>query len=65
MIKELILSILIFTIVFLVLTLSKYIFLAEIYYLKNVLSTLIITIFIMCTFEEIKPSILDIGLFIF
>ena len=37
MIKELI-----FIIVFLVLTFSDYIFLAEIYYLKNVFSTLII-----------------------
>ena len=50
MIKEFILSVLIFIIVFLVLKFSDYIFLAEIYYLKNVFSTLIITIFIMCIF---------------
>ena len=47
MIKELILSVLIFIIVFLVLKFSDYIFLAEIYYLKNVFSTLIITIFMV------------------
>lgn len=50
--RELFLSVVFLMFIFIVLIFSDYIFLNELYYLKNTLVSIDITIFIMCVIEK-------------